>query len=159
MVYYVGGRVSDGAYFIYKGVRYGTYTKLKFKPEVYKRLDTFEYTCSLTLYEITNDNGTFVWHLGNHEIRNCHYPNIVPDRDIEQITVPVYYYEPKELVKLRIENGTWFRYIQKHTLIYTLCLLISPVFQEWYLIWTIGLYAYLRFCYITLSKGELYRGW
>ena len=156
---YVGGYVTGGSYFVYKGVRYGKYTKFKFKKEVYQSMNDREYRCCITFYEITMRDGQLIWNCGNHLVRFIRYPDIVPDRDIEDIVTPIYYYEPKDLVKKRLKEGSWIIYVWLQTLIYILCLLISLLFQQWYLFWTMGLLFYLRSCYVALSKGELYRGW
>lgn len=156
--------ITTGSYFTYKGVRYGYGTNVQFKKEFYERTkdvttyfsyeyNTIKYVRSFSSIKI--ENGKEVWRMGYYNtlpFTQFEYTDIVPDRDIEKIHRSVVYYEPKELVKLRINSGVWFWYIWKQTLIYALCLLISPLFQQWYLIWTIGLYAYLRLCYIELSR-------
>ena len=80
------------------------------------------------------------------------YVDINPDRDIYAIVHPVYYYEPKELFLKRWHDGTWIDHIWPQTLFYVLCLLVSPVLKQWYLVWTLGTYLYLRTSYITLSS-------
>lgn len=156
---YIGGCVTSGDYFTFRGVRYGRHTKLRFKKEVYERVGKVPNKRYTTFYSIQNNNGETVWHCGKDWLCTEQHANIVPDRDIEVIITPVYYYTPKELVKHRFQDGTWFAYIWKQTLIYAVCLLVSPILQQWYLIWTTGLYLYLRLCYIELSRGELNRGW
>lgn len=156
---YISGCVTSGDYFTYHGVRYGRHTHIRFKKAVYERIGQVPNQRYTTFYSIKYINGAMVWRCGQNWMCTEQHANIVPDRDIEVIITPVYYYTPKELVKKRLKDGTWFSYIWKQTLIYALCLLISPVLQQWYLIWTIGLYAYLRLCYIELSKGEFNRGW
>lgn len=147
-------------YFVYKGVKYGKGTVFRFTHEFCckheGRSPTDIYTQPSnpkTLLSLAHENGKIVWKIRNGgwqgEIR---YDDIVPDRDIYCILEPVYYYVPKELAKQRWHDGTWVNYIWKQTLFYVLCLLVSPIFKEWYLVWTIGLYAYLRICYIILSN-------
>ena len=163
---YINGYVTSGSYFTYKGVRYGQYTEVLFTEEFYKKVG--EYKDSWigrrqryfrTLMSIKTENGEQVWNFGTHGMIGHKYIDIDPERDIERIIIPVYYMEPEELVKKRLKDGTWISYIWQETLFYVFCLLVSPIFKEWYLIWTIGLYAYLRISYIKLSKGELNRGW
>lgn len=172
---YINGYVTSGDYFVYKGIRYGRYTKILFKDEFYERFNEtikpnwanvrlwgWKYPYFRTFHSIGCENGKTVWRLNrpNWEIlKPDDYVDVDPERDIEKIVVPVWYMEPKELVKLRLENGTWINYIWPQTLVYALCLLVSPIFQQWYLIWTVGLWLYLRLCYIELSRGELNRGW
>lgn len=163
---YLGGCVTNGSYFTYKGVRYGKYTQILFKDNVYERLNDVPKYLSVrtwgskspyfrTFRDIQQVNGKNVWLLG-YPLATQRYVDIDPDRDIEQIIIPIYYYEPKELVKKRLMDGTWIWYIWPQTLFYIVCLLVSPVFQQWYIIWTTGLYLYLRIAYIKLSRGELY---
>lgn len=163
---YLGGCVTNGDYFTYQGVRYGMYTKILFKDEVYERMNDdpkkhsviarhWKYPYFRTFRSIKNENGKKVWAFG-YPLVDKRYPDIIPDRDIEKIITPIYYYEPKELVKKRLKEGTWFKYIWQQTLVYALCLLISPIFQDWWVIWTTGLYLYIRLSYIELSRGELY---
>ena len=171
--YYNSGYVTSGSYFTFQRVRYGSNTIVKFKDAFYDRMME---TQSMqknrlvrlgrkdpyyrTFHSISPDGCR--WHFGDRydTIFNSYiYDNIVPDKDIEKIIVPVYYMEPKELVCLRLNNGSWIGYIWKETLFYAFWLLVSPIFNQWYLIWTIGLYVYLRTSYITLSKGELCNGW
>ena len=171
---YINGCVTSGSYFTYNGVRYGQYTKILFTEEFYKRVGEYINPAKTmnkdiwagrkkpyfrTLVSIEMEDGKQIWNFGKHGLIGHRYINIDPEQDIEKIVVPVYYLEPKELVKKRIKNGTWINYILPQTLFYAFCLLISPIFKEWYLIWTIGTYIYLRTSYITLSKGELNRGW
>ena len=156
---YVGGCMSSGSYFTYKGVRYGEYTNVRFKKEVYERIGKVPNRKYTTFYWIKEKNGKNVWGCGQWLHIFERHEDIVPDRDIEAIITPVYYYTPWELVKKRFKDGTWFGYIWSQTLIFALCLLFSPLLKQWYLIWTMGLYMYLRLCYIELSRGELDRGW
>lgn len=144
--------ITSGSYFTYQGVRYGCDTKFRFTSEYYKkhgkkydpyfRKERFQY--------VVSNNGEETWHCWAC-LPGEHYENIVPDRDVWKIVDPVYYLTPKELVKKRFKDGTWLDYIWAQTLFYVFCLVISPLFYEWYLIWTIGLYIYLRTSYITLS--------
>lgn len=176
MDHYVSGYVTTGSYFTYKGVRYGKRTRVLFTEGFYKRIGEYinptkshswAITCGYkfpyfrTFSSVSMENGKQVLHFGgrNLTLTVYHYVDIDPDRDIEKIITPVYYFTPKEMVKKRLNDGTWFCYVWWQTLVYALCLLISPLFQQWYLIWTVGLYFYLRICYIELSKGELHRGW
>lgn len=163
---YLGGCVTSGSYFTYKGIRYGEYTKVLFKDDVYARVNDkpehlpvrawgYKYPYFRTFRSIKQENGKQTWLLGQTLITK-QYTDIVPDRDIEKIITPIYYYEPMELVKQRLKNGSWILYIWPQTLFYLACLLISPIFQQWYIIWTTGLYLYLRIAYIKLSKGEIY---
>lgn len=144
--------ITGGSFFTYKGVRYGKGTQIRFTEEFYKRIEKptqFSFSKRKDHFEsITIENGKEIWHVWN----SGDLKDVIPDRDIYNIVYPVYYYEPKELARQRLQNGTWFDYVWKQTLFYAACLLISPLFKEWYLIWTIGLYAYLRLCYIALSK-------
>ena len=173
MQYYDKGCVTSGSHFTYQGVEYGKYTIILFKEEFYKRVGEwfapmkaqswtlklgYKYPYFRTFSHATVENGKTVWHFssGSTQLVTHHFVDVDPERDIEKIITPVYYYTPKELVKKRLNNGTWILYVWKQTLIYLLCLLISPIFQEWYIIWTTGLYLYLRLCYIELSKGELH---
>ena len=167
---YMNGVVTSGSYFTYNGVRYGEGTEVLFKKEFYEKNNEFNaYTHRLyierykrVLASIKYENGKEVWALSKSNfwpMVSYRYADIDPYRDIEKIVTPVWYYTPKELVKLRLQNGTWFWHVWWQTLIYAVCLLISPLFQQWYLIWTIGLYAYLRICYIELARGGYNRGW
>ena len=160
-------------YFVYRGIKYGKGTKIRFTRDFYLRLKQYR----TEVYRRNNPNSNFTFsntYYREPEPSYFHYINIIdnkeewicgslagtemeiiPDRDIQEILYAVYYFDPlspKELVKVRLKNGTWFDYIWKQTLFYVVCLLISPLFKQWYLIWTIGLYAYLRLCYIALSK-------
>ena len=160
---YLNGVVTSGSYFKYEGERYGQYTQVAFTKEGFKKHGLTYYNRVLTFHSIEEDeDGKFVW-------KFC-LPNFAPfyphelhdfdwERDIEKIVTPVYYMTPRELVKSRLRDGTWIFYVWQQTLVYVLCLIISPIFQQWYLIWTMGLYLYLRLCYIELSKGGLNRGW
>ena len=176
MDHYINGYVTRGDYFVYKGVRYGRYTKILFTEDFYKRVGEYiepwkargwlgsgwKFPYFKTFHSIGYENGKTIWRLNktNWEIlKPDEYYDIDPERDIENIITPVWYLEPKELVKLRFSNGSWINYIWRQTVAYVLCLLISPIFQQWYLIWTVGLWLYLRLCYIELSRGELNRGW
>ena len=171
MDHYTGGVVTSGSYFTYKGVRYGMYTQVLFTDEFYKKMNEvlvhnsaarcgWKYPYFRTFNSIVMKDGQKVWRFGEHLISHEYIDdNIDIERDIEKIITPVYYMEPKELVKKRIKNGSWINYILPQTLFYIACLIISLLLKEWYLIWTIGLYIYLRTSYITLSKGELNRGW
>lgn len=173
---YINGYVTGGDYFTYKGVRYGQYTKVLFKEEFYKSHNEYidpmkNYSCETmggwkfpyfrTLRSIKSESGKIVWNFSKNDflLSTHHYIDIDPERDIEKIITPVWYMEPKELVKKRLNEGTWIWYVLPQTLFYAACLLVSPIFKQWYLIWTIGLYIYIRLCYIELSKGELNRGW
>lgn len=163
---YLDGTVTSGSYFEYEGVKYGKDTKITLTREAYNRYGLHYTTFNPRLFvfhSIEEDEyGEEVWKLCTPNFAPF-YPHdfygIVPERDIEQIAVPVYYMTPRELVKSRFRDGTWFSYIWQQTLVYVLCLIISPIFQEWYLIWTTGLYLYLRLCYIELSRGGLNSGW
>lgn len=164
---YLWGEVTSGSYFTFKGVRYGEYTEVLFKEEFYKNVEKFDgrklhprfwgykYPFFRTFRYIEDVNGRKLWSFGRWLIAKKYY-DIVPERDIEKIITPVYYMEPKELVKKRLKDGSWIMYIWPQTLFYLACLLISPIFKQWYIIWTMGLYLYLRTSYITLSKGGLY---
>ena len=167
---YINGVITDGDHFTYQGVRYGKYTKVLFTEEFYKRhkeiVDLNKYygwkfPYFRTFSHVKYENGKTVWCFGKKDIFfvQNNYTDIDFEKDIEKIVTPVWYYEPKELVKKRLNEGSWILYVWPQTLFYLICLLVSPIFQEWYLIWTIGLYIYLRLCYIRLSKGELNRGW
>lgn len=170
---YVNGYITHGSYFTYKGRRYGCGTVVKFTDDFYKRQNDYSDRPWFTFGEyrkrfikvfssIKYENGKETWSFGNENffpMIDRKYTDVAPDRDIEKIVTPVWYYEPKELAKMRLREGIWIWYVWPQTLIYALCLLISPLFQQWYLIWTIGLYAYLRLCYIKLSEGGLNRGW
>jgi hypothetical protein len=148
-----GGCVTHGSYFVYKGVRYGSKTIVRFNQQFYdahqkryewnKRKEEF--------YTIATINGKEVWKCGPFGSGEK-YENVDPDKDIYAIVEPYYYYEPRELVEERLRSGTWIVYIGWQTLFYILCLIVSPIFKEWYLIWTIGLFIYLRTSYIALSK-------
>lgn len=160
---YLNGVVTSGSYFKLDGVRYGQYTKVMFTEEGFKRHGLIYNNRILTFQSIEKDeDGNLIW-------KFC-LPNFAPyypkelhdfvwERDIKGIVAPVYYMTPRELVKSRLRDGTWIFYVWQQTLVYVLCLIISPIFQQWYLIWTMGLYLYLRLCYIELSKGGLNRGW
>lgn len=169
---YINGYVTSGTYFTYKGVRYGEGTEILFTKEFYRRhppscrpswtfpLDnwTDHFYCKRTFNSIAIENGKEVWRFGDPLIY-FRYDDVDPDRDIQQINVPVWYLTPKEMVQKRLNDGTWFLYLWPQTLFYIFCLLASLITYQWYLVWTIGTYIYLRTSYITLSKGELNRGW
>ena len=169
---YINGCVTNGSYFTYRGVRYGMYTKVLFTEKFYEKVgESYEnkrhvgpaiscgwkYPYFRTFDSIITENGKRVWRFGGRDLTvvNHKYLDIDPNKDIAKIIVPVYYYEPKELVKLRLSNGSWIIHVLPQTLIYMLCLIISPILQQWYLIWTLGLGIYLHICYIKLSKGCL----
>ena len=173
---YVNGCITSGSYFTYKGVHYGQYTIVLFTEDFYKKVGEYvdptktrslvikngfkyPYFRGFSHTSIKNDKTLMYFSNGYARTFMYHYVDMDPDRDIEKIITPVYYYTPKELVKKRLNDGSWFRYIWFKTLIYALCLLISPLFQQWYLVWTVGLYIYIRLCYIELSKGELIYAW
>lgn len=168
------GYITHGSYFVYKGIKYGFPTTVLFTDAFYKRVGETHlggehygswHYLNEPMYKaftsIKMIDGKETWNFSSNinypEFPDCHYTDIVPERDIREIIYPVYYMKPSELVKTRFRNGTWFNYVWKQTLIYVLCLLISPVFKQWYLIWTIGLYLYLRLCYIELAKEEFIR--
>ena len=166
------GYVTCGSYFVYKGEKYGEFTEVRFTDEFYKEnikpvnMTAAEilghgYAKTRNFVSVGTKNGKEVYFFRNHQQSwtSEEYFDFIPDRDIKEIIRPTYYMKPKELIKLRLKNGTWFNYVWKQTLIYVLCLLISPVFKQWYLIWTTGLYLYLRLCYIELSKGEVWVEW
>ena len=160
---YINGYVTGGSYFTYKGVRYGRYTKVRFNDEFLKRVRELHYPYSphrgkRTFHSIIEENGQKIWRFGDIMIYHK-YIDIDPDRDIEAINVPVWYLEPKEMVKKRLSEGTWINYILPQTLFYIFCLLASLVTNDWWVVWTIGTYIYLKTSYTTLSKGELNRGW
>ena len=176
MDFYLNGVVTSGSYFTYKGVHYGVYTDVLFTEEFYKRVGEWvdpqktssmiirggwKYPYFRRLSSITTENGKTMWNFCTQNIPlvTHHYVDVNPNRDIEKIITPVYYMEPKELVKKRLHDGTWINYILPQTLFFLFCLLVSPLLKEWYIIWTLGTYTYLRTSYITLSKGELNRGW
>lgn len=164
---YLWGETTEGSYFTFKGVRYGEYTEVLFKEEFYKNVEKFDvckmhprfwghkYPYFRTFRYIEDVNGKKLWSFGRWLIGHRYY-DIVPERDIEKIITPVYYMEPKELVKKRLKNGTWIACVWKETLIYLLILLVSPLFQQWYLLWTTGFCLYLWIAYQKLSKGGLY---
>ena len=159
-------------YFVYKGVKYGKGTKIKFTWEFNQRflihtMSKNKYWRAEADYRVGNKYyepaPSWFWQINiidGKEDWVCGYLagtgiEIVPDRDIEEILVPAYYVEPltpRQLVKKRLKDGTWVNYIGAQTVFYVLCLIISPIFREWYLIWTIGLYLYLRTSYLTLSE-------
>jgi hypothetical protein len=166
------GYVTSGSYFVYRGKKYGEFTEVEFTDEFYKEnikpvnMTAAEilghgYAKTRNFVSVGTKNGKEVYFFRNHQQSwtSEEYFDFIPDRDIKEIIRPTYYMKPKELIKLRLKNGTWFNYVWKQTLIYVLCLLISPVFKQWYLIWTTGLYLYLRLCYIELSKGEVWVEW
>lgn len=146
--------ITNGDYFTYHGVKYGKGTKFQFESEYYQkalgkymprdRKETFNH--------FKTHNGKQIWCCGFLDGVCDQYEAVDPDNDIKCITDPIYYLEQKELVNQRLNDGTWVNYIGMQTLFYLFCLLVSPLFNEWYLIWTIGLYVYLRTSYITLSK-------
>ena len=166
---HMGGYMTSGSYFTYQGVRYGKYTLVNFSDEFKKRINehvkpgTFSNMASYpkrmrlatAFNSVKEENGRLVWAFGEPMVSDW-IVDFEPDRDIARIVTPVYYLTPKEMVKHRLKNGSWFLYVWKQTLVYVLCLLISPLFKQWYIIWTTGLYLYLRLCYIELSRGEIH---
>ena len=164
----MGGDVTSGSYFTFNGVKYGEYTEILFTDEFYGRVEkkyrrncksliarAYAYPWFRTFRDIKDVNGKKLWSFGEDLISHRYY-NIVPDRDIAKIITPIYYHTPMELAKKRWRNGTWFAYIWKETLIYLFFLLISPIFQQWYVIWTTGLGVYLWIAYKKLSEGRIY---
>ena len=155
--YYHGMKITCGDYFVYKGVKYGRGTVIRFNREFYKRqgrsydpFDVFHGRVEQFNYFTTVD-GKKAWRcdmLNPGEV----YVDVDPEKDIYAIVSPVYYYTPKELLKKRLKDGSWFGYIWSQTLFYIFCLLISPLFNQWYQIWIFGTYFYLRIAYITLSR-------
>ena len=166
--HYTGGHVTSGSYFVFNGVKYGKDTVVLFTERFYDnvgetiqniKLAGFKYPYYRTFHSIQTEDDHEVWKFGRDTVFSTYkYSKINPDKDIVKIVTPVYYIKPEDLVTLRLNNGTWIAYIWKQTLFYLCCLLISPIFNQWYLIWTIGLYAYIRLSYIELSKGGLYYG-
>lgn len=164
---YMWGETTEGSYFIFNGVRYGEYTEVLFKEEFYKNVEKFDASklhprfwghkepYFRTFRDIKDVNGKKLWLFGRYLIGKRYY-NIVPERDIEKIVTPVYYMTPRELVKKRIKNGSWILYVWMETLVYCFILLVSPLFKQWYLLWTVGLGLYLLIAYKKLSKGGLY---
>lgn len=166
MYNYIGGVVTKGSYFSYKGEKYGQFTRIQLTHETYVRngIDQKTWAPHMEVFNSIeeDENGNTVWYLNTPKfemLTPTAYYDLDPERDIEKIVTPVYYMKPRELAKERLRNGTWFLYIWQQTLIYIACLIISPIFNEWYLIWTMGLYLYLRLSYIELSRGGLDRGW
>ena len=164
--FYTSGHVTSGSYFTYKGVRYGSDTVVLFTEAFYDRMgETAKYFepqpyYYRTFHDIKNVDGKMKWVFGKNRVYPLFkYDAIDPEKDIRRIVRPVYFIEPKELVKLRLKNGTWINFIGKETLLYVLCLLISPIFQQWYAIWTTGLIWFLLYAYHELSKGALYNEW
>lgn len=174
---YTNGYVTCGSYFTYKGIRYGRYTQILFTEEFYKRANEYIDPCSTrswaimggykfpyfrVFHSVENKDGKEIWRLQRPkatDLKPTEYVDVDPERDIANIVKPVWYLEPKELVRMRLSNGTWMNYIGVQTLFFIICLLASLVTNQWYLVWTVGTYIYLRTSYITLSKGELNRGW
>ena len=168
-MYHLGGYATSGSYFVYKGVRYGRRTLIHFTKEFEKNVRKHVQPGTLSnLAEypgrfrrptpfnmIKEENGQLIWAFGSAGISD-RFVNFVPDRDIAEIVTPVFYLTPKEMAKQRLKDGTWIAYVWPQTLFYIFCLLISPLFKQWYIIWTTGLYLYLRVCYIELSRGVLY---
>lgn len=162
--------IVGGSYFTYKGVRYGVKTRVKFSKEFYSRAGTAYNWHGLRFqdldryYQYIGDT----WFVGEWRSSESgskylrfafyeHMQHIDPDKDIVEITRPIYYYDPptqKDIRQKRLKNGTWFLYIWDITLWYILALLVSPIFTQWYVIWTSGTYVYLRFCWIRLSTPE-----
>jgi len=168
-MHHLGGYATSGSYFTYNGVRYGRRTLIQFsdefkknikahvKPGTYSNLANYpgRFRGLTPFNSVKDDNGQLVWAFGCPIVSDW-IINFVPDRDIEKIITPVYYLTPKEMVKQRLKDGTWIACVWPQTLFYIVCLLISPLFKQWYIIWTTGLYLYLRICYIELSRGVLY---
>ena len=166
---YLGGYATSGSYFTYKGVRYGRRTLIKFsdefrerirnhvKPGTYSNLANYpgRFRGPTPFNAIKEENGQKVWLFGSPMVTDW-IIDFVPDRDIVEIVTPIYYLTPREMVKQRLKDGSWILYVWPQTLFYIFCLLISPLFKQWYIIWTTGLYLYLRICYIELSRGVLY---
>ena len=177
MEHYVDGYVTSGTYFTYQGVKYGEYTQVLLTEEFYKRVGEYVNPVETRSWAITcgynfpyfrvfrgieHRDGKTIWKLSRPKatmFKPNEYIDIDPEKDIKKIVIPVWYVEPKELVKMRLGNGTWIKYIGGQTLFYVFCLLASLLTYQWYLVWIIGTYIYLRTSYITLSKGELNRGW
>lgn len=160
---YINGYVTSGRYFVYKGVRYGAYTVVQFSDEFLKRNGDLRTTWHprrghRKLQSIVEKDGKLEWRFGDILIENRYY-DVDPDKDIEKIVTPVWYLTPKEMVKKHLDDGTWIDYLWPQTLFYIFCLLASLITYQWYLVWIMGTYIYLRTSYITLSKGVLNRGW
>lgn len=167
--WYSRGYITHGSYFVYKGIKYGEHTTVLFKEDFYERVGDHEtdpmrffgwkYPYYRMFQSIETKNDKMIWNFSTSDKWSIDrsFVNFVPERDIEKIVGPVYYITPKELVKLRFNNGTWFNYIWQQTLAYLVCLLVTSICTQWYLTWTIGLYLYLRLCYIELSKEEFIR--
>ena len=167
--WYSRGYITHGSYFVYKEIKYGEHTTVLFKEDFYERVGDHEtdpmrffgwkYPYYRMFQSIETKNDKMIWNFSTSDKWSIDrsFVNFVPERDIEKIVGPVYYMTPKELVKLRFNNGTWFNYIWQQTLAYLVCLLVTSICTQWYLTWTIGLYLYLRLCYIELSKEEFIR--
>ena len=148
--------ITGGDYFVFKGERYGRGTKFRLNKRGYARngitIEDWEVgKRKEEFYSLGIENGKQIWYCGFAPAFVKKF-EIDPETDIYGITNPVYYLTPDELMKQRLKDGSWMHYIGPQTLFYLFCLLVSPLFKEWYLIWTIGLYIYLRTSYITLRK-------
>lgn len=162
---YINGYMTNGSYFVYQGVRYGRYTKVRFNDAFLARVGQLNsrnewspHRGKRVFHSIAEVDGQKEWRFGDVMIYD-RYVDVDPDRDIEAVICPVWYLTPKEMVKKRLSDGTWINYVLPQTLFYIFCLLASLVTYDWPVMWIMGTYIYLRLAYIELSKGELNRGW
>ena len=172
---YINGYVTDGCYFTFNGVKYGRYTQVLFKEDFYKRVGEYvtnssgwAHLCGYkfpyfrALRSIKNVDGKLVWGFGSHKfyfMTTHRYTNIIPERDIERIIIPVYYMTPKELAKKRLREGNWFKYIGFDLICYLCILPVSLIFNDWLTLWIFATGVFIYKAYKELSKGELNSGW
>lgn len=147
--------VTKGDYFTYKGVKYGQKSIFILTENFYKQATGKQYVYPNNLKQefdrYVYKDGKKLWHCG-WCCPGEYYEITDPDNQIKGVPYPVYYMEADELVHQRLRDGSWMDKIGFKTLCYLFLLLISPLFNQWYLVWTIGLYWYLRTSYIELSK-------
>ena len=144
-------------YFIINGVKYGQGTKVQFNYDFYKRnarynlFVGYQYTKpkpSVFNYIIEKDGKT-IWYFNN-----CSVDDLVWERDVEAIVMPVYYIEKtdKDRIREKKEQGKTWEYIWPGTVIYIFSMLFITIFNERLWGWIAATILYKNYCYEQLSK-------
>lgn len=144
-------------YFIFNGDKLGKGTKVQFNYEFYKRnapgnlFAGYQYTkpkpsiFSHTKYE----DDKIIWYFNN-----CIVDDLVLERDIEAVVMPVPYVEKtdKDKINEKKESGQTWEYIWPGTVVYIFCMLFITIFNERIWGWIAATILYNNYCYERLSK-------
>ena len=144
-------------YFVYNGQKLGQGTKVRFNYDFYDRnasgnlFGAYKY-CKPNpsiFRAIWYEDGKENWHFNN-----CIVDNLVPERDIEKIVLPVIYVEKtdKDRIREKKEQGKTWDYIFPGTVIYILSMLFISIFNERLWGWIAATIIYNNYCYEQLSK-------